>query len=52
MVKKYLDCIEEIINIPELLQRFDHVLNQGYSRELISEIILQSKLEFNLETEN
>ena len=42
IVEKYLNCIEEIINIPSLMGYFDEVENNG-----LIEIIIQSKVEFN-----
>jgi hypothetical protein len=39
-------CVEEIINLPVLQQRFREALGQGYLREILDEIILQSKVEF------
>ena len=47
IVNNYLSCIEEIINIPTLITRFEEVTNQGYLSSILDEIILQSKVEFN-----
>lgn len=47
IVKKYMNCIEEVINIPMLKERFDQAIQEGYLREILNEIILQSKTEFN-----
>ncbi|MBF0230487.1 MAG: restriction endonuclease [Desulfamplus sp.] len=44
---KYMDCIEEIINIPLLNDRFNEAVMQGYLKEILDEIISQSKVEFN-----
>ena len=49
VVEQYMKCIEEIINIPILLQRFKQSVNMGYLSDILSEIILQSKVEFNLD---
>jgi hypothetical protein len=49
IVEKYMDCIEEIINIPTLTIRFRDVVRQGYLNKILDEIILQSKVEFNYE---
>jgi hypothetical protein len=46
IVDKYMACVEEIINLPVLQQRFREALGQGYLREILDEIILQSKVEF------
>lgn len=51
IVKKYMDSIEEVINIPELMQRFDAVLQRGKGSAVIEEIVLQSRVEFNVEAE-
>lgn len=47
VVKKYLSCIEEIINIPRLHKCFLEAEKQGYLKDMLNEIILQSKVEFN-----
>jgi predicted KAP-like P-loop ATPase len=51
VVNRYIDCIEEIINLPELTNRFDIVLKSGKGKEVIEEIVLQSRVEFNVEDE-
>lgn len=47
IVQKYMDCVEEIVNIPTLIERFDHVAATGKLDDVIDEIVLQSKVEFN-----
>ncbi len=47
VVQRYMDCIEEIINIPVLLERFDEIADAGKSGPVIEEILLQSRIEFN-----
>lgn len=47
IVDKYMNCIEEIINMPVLQERFVLAVKEGYLRDIISEIIRQSKVEFN-----
>ncbi|PIW20448.1 MAG: restriction endonuclease [Anaerolineae bacterium CG17_big_fil_post_rev_8_21_14_2_50_57_27] len=49
IVEKYMACIEEIINIPVLINCFRTSWAQGYLRQILDEIILQSKVEFNYE---
>ena len=49
IVDKYMDCIEEIINIPTLGKRFSIAAKQGYLKNILDEIIVQSKVEFNFE---
>jgi len=51
IVRKYIECVEEVINIPELMRRFDAVLEGNRGGEVIEEIVLQSRIEFNLESE-
>jgi len=47
IVEKYMECIEEIINIPILVNRFADAVKQGHLNNILNEIILQSKVEFN-----
>lgn len=47
IVEKYMTCVEEVINIPILQERFRSGVSQGYLRKIIDEIVLQSKVEFN-----
>ena len=49
VVAKYMDCIEEVINIPVLKKRFAEVVAAGKATDVLSEIIVQSKVEFNIE---
>ena len=42
-----MNCIEEIINIPVLINRFIESMNQGRLDNILEEIIIQSKFEFN-----
>jgi hypothetical protein len=51
IVGKYMDCIEEVINIPVLVTRFEDAVTQGYLNQILDEIVLQSKVEFNYEGE-
>lgn len=51
IVDKYMNCIEEIININILSERFIKTIEQGYLNNILDEISLQSKLEFNYEDE-
>ena len=52
IVEKYMACIEEIINIPILTARYQATIKQGYLNEILSEIIKQSKIEFNYEEDD
>ena len=47
VVQKYMDCVEEIINLPALLQALNEVEVTGKLDVVLSEIIKQSKVEFN-----
>ena len=47
IVEKYMAFIEEVINIPMLNVRFNEAVKQGYLNNILDEIILQSKVEFN-----
>ena len=49
IVMKYMSCIEEIINIPTLKERFSTAKAEGHLKDILDEIILQSKVEFNYE---
>jgi len=47
IVDKYMDCIEEVINIPTLNERFIVAEKQGCLKAILDEIILQSRVEFS-----
>ncbi len=47
IIDKYMDCIEEIINIPMLVECFNYAVQKGYLSNILDEIVLQSKVEFN-----
>lgn len=47
VVEKYMKAIEEVINIPILLELFDTVVKNGGVRQVLDEIIRWSKVEFN-----
>ncbi len=49
IVSRYMECIEEIINVPRLLERFQEAVAQGYLSDILDEIIKQSKVEFSYE---
>ena len=44
-----MDCVEEIINIPDLKDRFSETVQEGHLRNVLDEVIKQSKVEFNYE---
>ena len=47
IVDKYMECIEEVVNIPTLNKRFKEAIKSGYLNVILDEIISQSKVEFN-----
>lgn len=49
-VKKMMNCIEEIITIPILLERLGEVVRRNQLKEIVHEIVRQSSIEFNMET--
>ena len=49
IVSRYMGCIEEIINVPTLIERFKETIKQGYMGDILKEIIKQSKVEFSYE---
>jgi hypothetical protein len=52
VVDSYLKAMEEVINIPMLLERLTDVVATGRVVDVMSEIIVQSKAEFNYESED
>ena len=50
VVEKYMSCIEEIINIPILLEYLAKAAQQSKVVEIFDEILLQSDVEFNFES--
>lgn len=49
VVEKYMDCIEEIINIESLKSSLDKVEREDNLSNVLTDIIKQSKVEFNYE---
>lgn len=47
IVEKYMGCIEEIINLAMLRQYFKVAVAQGELRDILDEVIRQSRIEFN-----
>lgn len=52
VVKRYMECVEEIINIQDLMSRYDALLHNGRGDNVIKEIVLQSRVEFNVQAED
>ena len=44
-----MNCVEEIINIPALKNRFNETVAEGHLQNILDEVIKQSKVEFNYE---
>lgn len=49
VVDSYMDAVEEIINVDDLIQAFKLVVQSGKMEQVMTEIISQSKVEFNYE---
>lgn len=52
IVSRYMEAIEEVINIPMLVRFFKEMVKKGKLKPIIREIVLQSKLEFNIDEES
>lgn len=51
IVRRYIECIEEIINVPELIRIFEEVVQRNKLGNIVDEIVLQSRIEFNVDDE-
>ena len=51
IVDRYMDSIEELLNIPMLTERLDQVISNGNLEDIVSELVIQSRVEFNLPIE-
>jgi hypothetical protein len=47
VVKTYREAVDEVINIPILLERLESVRKAGKIPQIMNEIITQSRVEFN-----
>lgn len=47
IVNRYMECIEEVINIPKLEEHLVEVIKNGDLDVVIEEIVRHSRLEFN-----
>jgi hypothetical protein len=52
VVDRLMECIEEVVNIPTLLTRFDAVVASGHLSDVVAELIGQSRVEFNVYEED
>lgn len=49
IVKKYIECVDEVINNKILIKKLKEVIKNGDLKKVIDEIVLQSKVEFNIQ---
>jgi hypothetical protein len=47
IVESYMKAVEEIINVNDLVRAFDQVVRSGRLQEVMDEVVIQSKVEFN-----
>ena len=47
IVQRYMESIEEVINIPKMTEILMAQVGRGKAKEILDEIVTQSKLEFN-----
>jgi hypothetical protein len=47
IVNRYMESIEEVVNIPQLITFFNEAEKMGYLNDILHEILIQSKVEFN-----
>ncbi|MCU0327138.1 MAG: hypothetical protein MUF45_18210 [Spirosomaceae bacterium] len=52
IITRYMDCIEEIVNIPKLKYILESVSENNGLNNILDEILLQSKIEFNYTEED
>ena len=48
VVEKYMGAVEDIINIPRLLGLFAQLVKKNKVKQIMNEIVLQSRVEFNV----
>ena len=51
VVNSYMNAVEEIINVNDLVKAFDAIVNSGHLQDVMDEIVTQSKVEFNYSDE-
>lgn len=49
VVQRYMECVEEVINIPILSERLKELADDDRIGPVIDEVLIQSKVEFNYE---
>jgi hypothetical protein len=47
IVNRYMESIEDVVNIPQLITFFNEAEKAGYLNDILHEILIQSKVEFN-----
>jgi hypothetical protein len=47
VVNSYMEAVEEVINVNDLIRHFGEVVKSGHLRAVMEEIVTQSKVEFN-----
>src|SRR5262249_32955224 len=47
VVDSYMKAVEEIINVEGLVKAFDEIVRSGRLQDVMEEIVVQSKVEFN-----
>ena len=52
IVARYMEAVEEVINIPHLVEVFEGVVRTGKLQQVMDEIVLQSRVEFNVDEED
>lgn len=52
IVERYMKSIDEIINIPKLILYLNEIYTHGYLNQVIDEIVIQAKIEFNVSPHN
>lgn len=52
VVASYMDAVEEVINVPILLGRLEEVAKAGKLGDVMSEVVRQSRVEFNYVAED
>jgi hypothetical protein len=46
-----MESIEDVVNIPQLINYFNEADKMGYLNDILNEIFIQSKIEFNYSEE-
>lgn len=49
IVERYMEAVEEVINIPRLVEVFEELVKSGKLLPIMDEIVMQSRVEFNID---